>query len=484
MNAFGTFLANRLFPVSFLLFVMPSLGTAQQIFLQEDFATGVPPGTWSVTNNGVSIGWEDGGGFALHQDWFGVNDNSLRTPVLDLSTASEAWLHFGYSTQFAAFGLAQDIGVSTDGGLSFTLVEDLLFLGEQISRVRSIDLSAYAGLPSVMVRFRYQGDNGSRWTLDDITVSDSNMAPSPPPLSWSVNLPANFAPAPFFDGFEGHAGVLPPSMAVTRIDAVSGLPDPEAWCNIGQLGPCTGGTSGIGPADGIYSLELGLDPASTSFHHVRNALVYGLNASGLESPILDLEYLDFGEEYHAFDGLWISQNGSNWYRLLRWDDLADGAWTAITAIALDGTPVDPAANFYLMFAQEDNFPFGDLDGIAFDNLDIGSGGSVNGLHLEVRNLIAGQFATFLVDGARKQSTILIAYSLFGPGPSTTSYGVMDLSNPISMLPSSLIADAYGEASTTVPVSYSALHRSVYLQAIEARADGTDLLSNPLAERVR
>lgn len=476
--------ARRLLLVFALAMAFGTMGFAQQIFLQEDFSSGVPAAGWTVTNNGVSIGWEDGGGFALHQDWFGSNDNSLRTPTLDLSTATEAWLHFGYSTQFAAFGTSQNIEISTDGGLTFTVAEDLLLLGEQISRTHTIDLSSYAGLASVMVSFRYQGDNGSRWSLDDVTLSDSSVAPSPPPVSWSVNLPSSFAQAPFFDGFEGHAGVLPPTMAVTCVDAVSGLPDPEAWCNIGQQGPCVGGTSGIGPADGAFSLEMGLDPSSTNFHFVRNALVYGINAAGLESPILDLEYLDFGEEYHAFDGLWISQNGSDWYRLLRWDDLGDGVWTLLRATPLDSTPVDPANNFYLMFAQEDNFPFADLDGIAFDNLDIGNGGSVNGLHLEVQNLIAGQIATFLIDGARKQSAILIAYSIFGPGPSTTAYGVMDLSNPIQELPSALFADAFGEASMTVPVSYGALHRSVYLQAVETRFDGSNLLSNPLAERVR
>jgi len=463
-------------------FLVAGLG-AQQIFLQEDFQNGVPPNGWTTTNNGVSVGWEDGSGFALHQDWFGVNDNSLRTPALDLTTAAEAWIHFDWTTQFAAFGTSQSIEISIDGGLSFSFVEDILLLGEQTDRRHSTDLSAFAGLPSVILAFRYQGDNGSRWSLDNLTVSDQATPPPPPPTAWSVNLPTTFASAPLFDGFEIHAGVVPASMAVTCLDAVTLLSDPEAWCNLGQLGPCLGGNSGLGPASGAYCLELGLDPASTNFHMVRNALVYGLNAASLQAPILDLSYVDFGEEYQPFDGLWISQDGLGWYRLLRWDDLADGSWTAIQAIALDNTPVDPALDFYLMFGQEDNFPYGDLDGIGFDDLDLGSGGSPTGPTMQVQNLIAGQMATFLVAGARKQSSVTIAYSLQGPGPTNTPFGLVDLANPIAVIPGNLLADAYGDASITVPVGLSAIGRSVYLQAVEFRTDGSTFLSNPLAEQV-
>jgi hypothetical protein len=474
----------RRLPLLAAIALAPAAASAQQTFLEEDFANGVPPVGWTQVNNGVSIGWEDGGGFALHQDWFGSNDNALRTPVLDLMSAGDAWLHFSYTTQFAAFGTAQEIEVSTDGGLSFTVVEDLLLLGEQTDRRRSVDLGAYAGLASVQLSFRYRGDNGSRWSLDDLAVTDQSTPPPPPPTTWSVNLPTSFAQAPLFEGFEVAAGVVPATMEVTRLDAATLAFDPEAWTNIGQLGPCAGGLSGLGPANGGFCLELGLDPASTNFHAVRNALVLGLNAAGVEAPVLDLNYVDFGEEYHPFDGLWISQDGVGWYRLLRWDDLADGSWQPIADIALDGTPVDPALDFYLMFAQEDNFPYGDLDWIGFDDLDIGSGGSPDGLLLEAFNLIAGQVAELRLDGARKQSGITIAYSLSGPGPTNTPYGLVDLANPIATIPGNLVADAFGEAATSVPVAFSALGRTVYLQAVEFRPDGGTVLSNPLGERVR
>ncbi|MHC4838199.1 MAG: hypothetical protein ACYTF3_08475, partial [Planctomycetota bacterium] len=72
----------------------------------------------------------------------------------------------------------------------------------------------------------------------------------------------------------------------------------------------------------------------------------------------------------------------------------------------------------------------------------------------------------------------------GPGPTITPYGLVDLANPIATIPGNLVADAFGEASTTVPVAFSALGRTVYLQAVEFRPDGTAVLSNPLGERVR
>lgn len=122
-----------------------------------------------------------GNRFALANSDFAApnpKDTQLRTAVLDASAFSDLFLSFrhyfsyypGEPVQFA------DVDVSTDGGTLWTNIAQYTsnqgFAG-QFNDV-TIDLSAYAGQPSVMIRFRYNLAGGSAWAdgwaVDDIQV--------------------------------------------------------------------------------------------------------------------------------------------------------------------------------------------------------------------------------------------------------------------------------------------------------------------------
>ena len=172
----------------------------------------------------------------------------------------------------------------------------------------------------------------------------------------NVNLPTTFQPAGagFAEDFETAAGVIPTYMAVTEIDAITGLADPEAWANIGQNAACGA------PNGGSYSLEMGLIPGSTNYHDVQNALVIGLDGQGQTQFYLDFAAHNGGEEVDTFDGVWVSDDGVNWYNVFNpWSPTVGtgNVWKSIVAIDLTAAGANLSGTFYLMFAQEDNFPY-------------------------------------------------------------------------------------------------------------------------------
>lgn len=106
-------------------------------------------------------------------------DTQLRTAVLDASAYSDLFLSFrhyfsyypGEPSQFA------DVDISIDGGATWpttiaSYTSNQAFAGQFDQVV--IDLSAYAGQPSLMIRFRFHLAGGSAWAdgwaIDDIQV--------------------------------------------------------------------------------------------------------------------------------------------------------------------------------------------------------------------------------------------------------------------------------------------------------------------------
>lgn len=138
----------------------------------------VPTGSvWkpAITSNAI------GNMFACANSDFAApnpKDTQLRTANLDASAFSDLYLSFrhyfsyypGEPSQFA------DVDVSTNGGGAWTNIASYTsnqgYAGEFNSV--TIDLSAYAGLPQVMIRFRYNLAGGSAWAdgwaLDDVQL--------------------------------------------------------------------------------------------------------------------------------------------------------------------------------------------------------------------------------------------------------------------------------------------------------------------------
>ncbi|MFT7517587.1 MAG: hypothetical protein ACI84O_001382 [Myxococcota bacterium] len=437
--------------------------SAQTTVLSEDFNAGVvPPTGWSTQNlnaNGLALGWTVGStGDAYHADELGVStcDNMLATPVMDLSALTSAYVHYNGYMGFISYLDAQSVDVSTDGGLTWTIVFSDLGLNNASDLV---DISAYAGQASVMVGFHYTGDYAHNMSIDNVVVDDNGVIPPPPGENFVVNLPATFASLPLLEDFS--TGIVPSHMALTATDDF-GVADIEAYCSI---------------ANG--QLEMGLDPLSTNYHNVRNAMVLGIDGASMAGAMLDFDMNNYGEEAHEMDGVHCSDDGVNWFEAM------DGWGLNLEEVDIDlscGGLVDISGNFYVMVGQNDNFPYAYLDGIDVDNLNIDDqaghgGGPPPGLTYSISGLVAGGVATFAVANAVPGSNVIIGYSLSGAGPISTGYGLVDMTPPISTFPT-LVADASGDAvfSPTVPVGAAGL--TLYTQGLNV-----GVLTNSLAELV-
>jgi hypothetical protein len=159
--------------------------------LTEDFSSGTPPTGWTVIDNlgagvagwipGVLDPWSgDHTDWALH-DYHGTlpADTMLVSPVLDLSTVSGTTLSFLTETEWTEYmahhpsALADGVStleVTTDGGLTWTVLWTDDALVDYVAVTRTVDLSAYDGMNNVQFAFRYFGTDGHAWWLDDVVV--------------------------------------------------------------------------------------------------------------------------------------------------------------------------------------------------------------------------------------------------------------------------------------------------------------------------
>ena len=294
-------------------------------------------------------------------------------------------------------------------------------------------------------------------TPDSIAVYDTSGSPPPPPPAWP-NLPTGFMAADgYFDDFESYGGVVPGHFAVNELDGTSGLPDPEAYCDIA-------GSSGLGAFSGTACLEMGLDPLSNNYHDVRNGLVIGLNGAGAYALNLDFQAIDHGEETDTWDGVWTSDDGTTWYQAYGpWTSLLN-SWQAVTGVNLDGAGANTNGDFYLLFAQDDNFPYGYLDGLGADDLSISDPGPPPPT-LAVSGLVAGGTATVSVSNCTPGGLVRTAYSPYGGGPVATPYGDLLLTPPYTELPG-ITADGAGAGSLTATVPATASGVTVWLHGMD------------------
>ena len=100
--------------------------------------------------------------------------------------------------------------------------------------------------------------------------------------------------------------------------------------------------------------------------------------------------------------------------------------------------------------------------------------------LGVTNLVAGSTTTLSLANATAGATCIIAYSVYGGGPTNTPVGSVDLSPPIRQLPA-ITADAAGAASMSASVPPHVGGVNVWIQAVDL---GGPSLSNSLALTVQ
>lgn len=99
--------------------------------------------------------------------------------------------------------------------------------------------------------------------------------------------------------------------------------------------------------------------------------------------------------------------------------------------------------------------------------------------LSVTPLTAGQAATFSVTGATPFSSVIVGYSIAGAGPTSTPFGVVDMTPPINAFPPfAMDATGSGGWSLTIPGGASGL--TLYTQGVDT---GSGLLTTSLATAI-
>lgn len=104
---------------------------------------------------------------------------------------------------------------------------------------------------------------------------------------------------------------------------------------------------------------------------------------------------------------------------------------------------------------------------------------IEGPAYTITGLVGGGIATLSVSNATASGNVLLAYSLTGAGPTATPFGPVDMSPPISQLPT-LTADAFGNASLSTGIPGRATGFTLYTQGVDLTSGS---LTNSLAEAI-
>lgn len=93
--------------------------------------------------------------------------------------------------------------------------------------------------------------------------------------------------------------------------------------------------------------------------------------------------------------------------------------------------------------------------------------------------IAGGTATLAMSGTNPLSPVYIAYSFFGPGPTVSPWGELNLSTPILAFPP-MLSGFHGQVALYIPIPPESLGKKLWFQGLELQ---TGILTNPVAIQV-
>lgn len=446
---------------------------AQQVFLDEDFTSGVfPPAGWGEIIYAVEPGWIGGLGIAFHDDFQVLSDSVLFSPPMDFSTVSEAYLHLDYGQRYAQSRSLNGVEYSLDGGLTRHPLYALQTLTSGGGQRLELDLAPVLGLSNVRLAFHYEGWKANEWWLERVLVDD--QAPTGQ-LPWP-DLPSGFQSIRAADvDFESWGASPPQWVSLNSVDPQTRLSDPQGWLNYGQLGPVADAY------EGTQALQLGVNPAQSGAHLVANAMILALDCTGFDQVDLVLHAKQIAEETHADDGIFLSADGLTWFPLaLDWSQLSRGSadWFRV-AVPLQSTPIPIDQPIYLAIAQADDSAFGTTDGVIIDAIEFLERRAT--WSYEVQNLKAGSIARLDVIGlTRPGAFVQLLYSLTGPGPTRTLAGIASLSLPIYDL-GAYFPDAQGNVQVPRLIPAGAAGLSIWTQALEI--SGTDAWWSPLVADV-
>lgn len=201
------------------------LGNTASIPVQEGFENQVfPPALWTVNDASgmfaldASTGGFSLSGVSLFADYFHTLDatSMLISPGLDLSSAvAPVTLTFNlaYAYYSANYHDSLIVSVSDDCGITYQRLYEkgdmmlatapqtfAVFVPQSVSdwRAEQIDLSAYAGIPGVIVRFEAKSGYGNNLYLDDINITDNSTDVDQPVGSTGIAVYPNPARGELF----------------------------------------------------------------------------------------------------------------------------------------------------------------------------------------------------------------------------------------------------------------------------------------------
>ena len=146
-------------------------------------APAIPDG-WTVDTATGAAGWNftdtlnrgnrtgGSGHFAQIDDYalgWGPVDSSLVSPVYDLSAQTAPVLDFSSAIATGLDDQTESVDVTTDGGSTWNTVWSAGTTPVSDDH-HEISLAAYAGKPSVQVRFHFTGSLAGYWEIDDVSV--------------------------------------------------------------------------------------------------------------------------------------------------------------------------------------------------------------------------------------------------------------------------------------------------------------------------
>lgn len=171
---------------------------------------------------------------------------------------------------------------------------------------------------------------------------------------------------PYSDGFE--SGAFGPEWRLSN--------DPNGRIEV---------TSQYSPHDGVYHAAMDCLNSGT---YALNTLDLEIDLSGETQVDLSYWYKEFGDENHADDGLFISDDGVNFHQVRSHND-GPTAWTLFT-IDLDeeaaALGLTLSKDFVIRFSQYDNSPL-TSDGVCIDDVSVDYP-AIPALHCDVGTLSA------------------------------------------------------------------------------------------------
>jgi len=199
------------------------------------------------------------------------------------------------------------------------------------------------------------------------------------------------------------------------------------------------------------------------------------NGDGRDDIIIGSGHYYVAGGYTGFVRVYSGKDGS----MLQ--DFRDGSATARLGSGVAGLgDIDgDGLSDMIVGAQDETTAGGTKSGTVF-----AFSGAREGILFEITELAAGESPTVRLTGCDPSSSAIFAWSLIGPGPTSTPLGLVSLSAPFEQTP--LVAcDASGTAELTLgalPLSAELL--PVWAQAGELYAAGGGQLSLPLELRVQ